>query len=54
LRAKNQDSFVALPDTTPLRSPISDEEIERRCQQRTGKPLAEILDRLKLAAWFIG
>jgi hypothetical protein len=30
-----------------VRSPFSDEEIERRRQQRTGKPLAEILERLK-------
>jgi hypothetical protein len=39
--------FHPLPEGTPVRSPISDEEIERRRQQRTGKPLAEILERLK-------
>jgi hypothetical protein len=39
--------FHPLPDGPPLRSPISDEEIERRRQQRTGKPLSEILERLK-------
>jgi hypothetical protein len=33
--------------TTGVKSPFSDEEIERRRQQRTGKPLAEILDRLR-------
>ena len=27
----------------PVRSPISDEEIQRRRQQRTGRPLSEIL-----------
>ena len=32
---------------TPIRSPFSDEEIERRRQQGTGKPLTEILERLK-------
>jgi hypothetical protein len=39
--------FHPLSDGTPVRSPISDEEIECRRQQRTGKPLAEILERLK-------
>jgi hypothetical protein len=36
------------PQGPPSRvpSPFSDEEIERRRQQRTGKPLAEILERL--------
>jgi hypothetical protein len=28
------------------RSPFSDEELQRRRQQRTGRPLAEVLDRL--------
>jgi hypothetical protein len=32
--------------STPVRSPFSDEAIERRRQQRTGKSLAEILERL--------
>jgi hypothetical protein len=30
-----------------VRSPFSDEEIQKRRQQRTGKPLAEILQRLE-------
>ena len=29
-----------------VHSPFSDEELERRRQQRTGRPLAEILERL--------
>ncbi len=29
-----------------IRSPLSDEELQSRRQQRTGRPLAEILDRL--------
>ncbi len=33
--------------TKAVQSPFSDEEIERRRQQRTGKPLAEVLERLK-------
>jgi hypothetical protein len=28
------------------RSPFSDEELQRRRQQRTGSPLAEVLERL--------
>jgi hypothetical protein len=32
-----------------VRSPISDEEIEKRRQQRVGKPLSEILERLEQA-----
>ena len=39
--------FHPTADGAPIRSPISDEEIERRRQQRTGKPLADILERLK-------
>ena len=35
------------PQNGAVRSPFCDEEIERRRQQRTGKPLAEILERLK-------
>lgn len=30
-----------------VRSPLSDEEIQRRRQQRTGRPLTEILERLE-------
>jgi hypothetical protein len=30
-----------------IRSPISDEEIERRSQQRSGRPLADILADLE-------
>ena len=29
------------------RSPFSDDELQRRRQQRTGRPLAEILERLE-------
>jgi hypothetical protein len=29
-----------------LRSPFSDEELQRRRQQRTGSPLGEVLERL--------
>jgi hypothetical protein len=32
---------------TPIRSPLSHEELQRRRQQRTGRPLAEILERLR-------
>lgn len=32
-------------EQTP-RSPFSDEEVQRRRQQRTGSPLAEVLSRL--------
>lgn len=36
------------PATTAMpRSPFSIEELERRRQQRTGKPLSEILKRLE-------
>ncbi|MFL5340828.1 MAG: hypothetical protein ACJ8F7_11825 [Gemmataceae bacterium] len=31
----------------PVRSPFSDEEIQKRRQQRVGKPLSEILKRLE-------
>ena len=31
----------------PLRSPVSDEEIQRRRRQKTGRPLREILDDLE-------
>jgi len=30
----------------PTRSPFSDEELQQRRQQRTGRPLAEILEQL--------
>ncbi len=30
----------------PIRSPFSDEELQRRRQQRSGRPLAEILEQL--------
>ena len=30
-----------------VRSPISDEELQRRRQERAGRPLAEILERLE-------
>jgi hypothetical protein len=33
----------------PARSPFSDEEIQKRRQQRVGKPLSEILARLEKA-----
>jgi hypothetical protein len=39
--------FHPQPATAGIRSPFSDEEIERRRQQRTGKPLAETLERLR-------
>jgi hypothetical protein len=39
--------FHPQPEGTPVCSPFSDEEIERRRHQRTGKSLAEILERLK-------
>jgi len=34
----------------PPRSPFSDEEIQMRRQQRVGKPLSEILQRLEQQA----
>ncbi len=34
---------------TAARSPFSDEELEKRRQQRVGKPLSEILKRLEEA-----
>lgn len=30
----------------PVRSPFTDEEVQRRRQERTGRPLADILGRL--------
>jgi hypothetical protein len=33
--------------TPPARSPFTDAEIQQRRQQRTGRPLAEILEQLR-------
>jgi hypothetical protein len=38
---------VAQNGAAPTRSPFSDEEIQERRQQRVGKPLSEILQRLE-------
>jgi hypothetical protein len=34
-------------EKSSARSPFSDEELQRRRQQRAGRPLAEILERLE-------
>lgn len=40
-------SASPLEDKPSARSPISDEEIQRRRRQRAGRSLAEILERLE-------
>jgi hypothetical protein len=41
--------LVRPTETLAVQSPFSLEELERRRQQRTGKPLAEILERWEKA-----